>query len=248
VRADVRQVLHNDYSAGLDGIDDVPTEYVVAILAEAVDLPGQLAEMPLGRASAFRLKRTLQSEVPAIDFTPAPRAKETIVGADGWTVQANIHPDYIARRLELYVCKRDNDMQPEATFAPDQVSAVKLNGLLQETLSVGIDNEWYFKPSSYRGQAGNAMLRLDGIGAGIIADRDKRGSWTRYLAAPLLKCKGRLHCLSCPDTRCDNQLRRETRKPLTNIIVSGVMQPDTVLFRMVPAICGDGIEARRVLV
>lgn len=92
-RADVRQVLHNDYSAGLYGINDVPTEHVVAILAEAVDLPGQLAEVPLGRASAFRLKRTLQSEVPAIDFTPASGAKETVVGADGWTVQANIHTE-----------------------------------------------------------------------------------------------------------------------------------------------------------
>nr|WP_235789148.1 hypothetical protein [Pyrinomonas methylaliphatogenes] len=59
-RADVRQVLHDDHGAGLDGIDDTPTEHMVAVAPEAVDLPGQLAQVPLSRAGAFCRRLTLE--------------------------------------------------------------------------------------------------------------------------------------------------------------------------------------------
>ena len=51
--ADVHQVLHHNYGAGLDGIDNTPAQNVVAVAPGAVDLPGQLAEVPFGRAGAF---------------------------------------------------------------------------------------------------------------------------------------------------------------------------------------------------
>ncbi len=51
--ADVVQVLHHDYGANRRRIDDSPTDHMVAVAAEAVDLPGQAAQTPLGRASSF---------------------------------------------------------------------------------------------------------------------------------------------------------------------------------------------------
>jgi hypothetical protein len=59
-RADVRQVLHDDHGAGLDGVEDAPAQNVVAVAPEAVDLPGQLAQVPLGRAGAFCRRLTVE--------------------------------------------------------------------------------------------------------------------------------------------------------------------------------------------
>jgi|GEM_PF-3723435 len=52
-RPDVRQVLHDDHRAGFHGIHDAAAQNVVAVAPEAVDLPGEAAQMPLGRAGAF---------------------------------------------------------------------------------------------------------------------------------------------------------------------------------------------------
>jgi hypothetical protein len=245
--ANMHQILHDDHSTGLDGIDDTPTEHVVAIAAEAVNLPGQLFKRPLGRAGAFRLKRALQSEVPAVDVPPAFAATESMVGADSGTRKPQVHAYSLARRLELHVGKGDDDMQPEPALVPDQVGAVKLNGLFQEMLSMGIGNERNFEPSCYRRQADDTLLRLEGIGTGIVADRNQGGGWTRRLAAFFLEGKGGFYRLRRPDTCRDDQLRGQAGKPLAESIVGCMVQPDTVLLPVRPAMGGDGVETGRVL-
>nr|WP_067929584.1 hypothetical protein [Alicyclobacillus shizuokensis] len=72
----VIQVFNHNHGTDRNGIDDTPTDDVVAIAAEAVNLPGQTTQMSLGRASAFRLKRTLQSEISTVNVFPTAFPKE----------------------------------------------------------------------------------------------------------------------------------------------------------------------------
>jgi len=245
--ADVHQVLHNDHGAGLDGIDDTPAEQVIAVAPKAVDLPGQLAEMPLGRAGAFALETATQPKVPALDLLPTSFSEESVVGADGGTGKAHVHTDHLTRWLESHVRDRDDDMQPEPALAPDQIGAVKPDGLLQEVPGVGVSGERHFESSGRRGQADDALPGLDGVGAGIVADRDERGGRAGRLASLLLPRESGLYRLRRPDTRCDDQLRGEVGKPLPESVVGRMVQPDTVLLRVRPAIGGDGVETCRML-
>src|SRR5579875_1808765 len=136
---DANQVLHDDHGAGLDGVDDLPAQNVVAVAPEAVDLPGQLAEMPLGRAGAFALEAATKPEVPALDLLPTAFAHEVVVGADDRARKAHVHSHDLPRRVELHIGDGDDEMQPELTFAVDQVGAVVADGLIQQTLSVLTD-------------------------------------------------------------------------------------------------------------
>jgi len=245
--ADVHQVLHHNYGAGLDGIDDTPTQHMVAVAPEAVDLPGQLAEVPLGRAGAFALEAATEPEVPALDLLPAAFAKESVVGTDSRARKAQVHPNDISRRLELHVGDGDDDMQPEPPFAVDQVGAVEADGLVQNALGVRVNGERHLETPTDRGQAHGALLWLDGIRAGVVADRDKRSARTGGFLPLLSADQSGLHGFRRPHARGNHQLRGEVGEPLAQTVVRGVVQPDAVLLRMHPAVGAHGVEAFGVL-
>ncbi|MDP2871374.1 MAG: hypothetical protein Q8P31_02405, partial [Bacillota bacterium] len=245
--ADVPKVLNGDHCAGLDGIDDAPTEHVVAIAAEAVNLPGQLAEMFLSRKGAFRLKRTLQSEVPAVYFPPVFLAPKAVVGADGGPAEAHIHTDDNAGRLELHIGEGHHGVKPETAFAADQVGTVKANGLFQKTLGVWVSPEWHLEPSNQRGQADDALFALECIRPGIVANREESGGRAGYLAALPLQGKGASHRFRRPHAGRDHELSWKLGESLPEAVVGSMVQPDSVLLRMFPAMGGYGVEARGML-
>lgn len=245
--ADMSQVLNDDHGARLDGFNDTPTEHVVAIAAETVDLPGQFAEVPFGRAGAFRLKRTLQSEVPAVYFPPAFEAKEAVVGTDGGPAQAKVHADNSARRLEFHIRQGDDDVQPEPSLTEDQVGAVETDSLSQEGLGVWVDGEFELHPPLNAGEADCGCIPLGCVGTGIVPNRNQRSGWAGRFAALLFQGKGRSYRFRRPHTRRDNQLGREIREPLPKSVVGSMVQPDTVLLVGFPSGKADSVEAHGML-
>jgi hypothetical protein len=245
--ADISKILHDNHSAGLDGIDDTPTQSVVAVAPETVDLPSQLFEVSLGRAGAFALKTATEPEVPAFDLLPATFSKEPIIGTDGWTGNPQVHTNDIARWSELYIWKCNGNMQPEPSFAVDQVSTVKLDSPFQEVAGVRIYGKRHLDPTSHRGQADDTLLQFDGVRTRIVPDWCKCGDWTGNFAPPLPQHEGGFHRLSCPNTRRNDQLCRKAGKLFSKPTVGCMVQPNTVPFPMLPSVGSNGVETRRVL-
>jgi hypothetical protein len=245
--ADMSKVLHNNHSTGLDGIDDTPTQNVVAVAPETVDLPGQLAEMPLGRAGAFALETATEPEVPAFDLLPATFSKEPIVGTDGWAGNPQVHTSNIARWPKLYIWKRDGNMQPEPPFAVDQVSAVKTYSLIQDTSGMWSDSKWNFEPSCHRCKAYITVCNTKCVGTGVVPNWTQTASWLRYLSAALCAGKCITKRLAGTFPSGDHKLGRECWELLTQGVVGSMVKSDTVPLPALPAISAHGVETLRVL-
>jgi hypothetical protein len=244
---DMSKVLHDNHSAGLDGIDDTPTQNVVAVAPETVDLPGQLFEVSLGRASAFALETATGPEVPAFNLLPATFSKETVVGTDCWTGNTQVHTNDIAGWSELYVGKCDGNMQPEPSFAVDQIGAVKTCSLIQDTLGMWIDSKWNFEPSRYRCKAYITICDTECVGAGIVPNRAQTAGRLRYLSTALCAGKRTTKRLAGTFPSGDYKLGRECWEPTTQGVVGSVVKSNTVPLPVLPAISAHGIEALRVL-
>src|SRR5207249_626227 len=80
--ADVRQVLEDEHSTRGNAVHDAAREDVIAVSSETVNLPGGAAEVPTGRASAFRLEFSAKTKVPRFNLPPSPLAKEPGVRGD----------------------------------------------------------------------------------------------------------------------------------------------------------------------
>jgi len=246
-RPDVRQILHDDHGAGLNGIDDTPAQNVVAVAPEAVDLPGQFAEVPLGRAGAFALETATQPEVPVFDPLPTPFPKEAVVGADGWARKAHVHSHDRSGGTELDIRKCHYDMEPEPPFAADQVRAVEADSLIQHPLGVGIHGKGNLNPARYCGESDKALSRLQCVGAGVIADRPQGGAGTGSLATLLLAGNHGFQRFRRLHPGRNHQLCWKMGESLSEDAVGGVVQPGTVLLPLRPAISRDGVEAFSVL-
>ncbi|MEM4217068.1 MAG: hypothetical protein QXZ09_03510 [Candidatus Methanomethylicaceae archaeon] len=245
--SDARQILHDYHGAGLDGLDDAPAQNVVAVAPEAVDLPGQLAEVPLGRAGAFALKTATEPEVPAFDLLPAAFTEEAVVGADGMASKAHVHPYYRSGWTELDIRKCHDDMEPECPSAPDQVRAVEVCGLVHEAASIGIGDEGDLEPTSHRGQAYEALAWPKRVCSRVVADRREHGARAGRLAAFLLAGKGRFQCLRRSHSGRNYQLGRKAGVLLPQGAIGCMVQPNAVLLRMFPAVGRHCIEAGSML-
>jgi hypothetical protein len=239
---DVHQVLNSNHGTGLHGLDDTPAERVIAISAETVYLPSQFAEMFLGRASAFRLKRTLQSEVPAVDFRPASFTKESVVGTDSGPVQTQVYADNIAGRLELNLGKADDNVEPKSPLAKDQVGAIEADSLFQNTSRMGIGGERNLPPARDRGEAYNGRTALDGIGASIVPNRHQHGCRAGCLTVLLPAGQGGLDSFRCLDPGRNHQLCGETGMLFPQAVVGCMVQANAVLLGMLPAMGRNRIE------
>ena len=245
--ANAHQILHDDHGAWLDGIDDTPTQHMVAVAPEAVDLPGQLAEVPFGRAGAFALETATEPEVPALDLLPAAFAKESVVGADGGARKAHVYTNHIAGWAKLHIFERKDNMKTEPTLAVDQIGTIERNGLAKQLLRMAVYGEWNLEPTRHGGQPDDMLGWLQRIGTGVIAHRTQSGAGAGRLAALFLKGKGGLQRFCRLHPCCDQQLRRQVWELLPEGVVGGVVQPDAVLLPMRPSVRSDGIETLGVL-
>ncbi len=245
--SDVHQVLHHYHGAGLHRFDDAPTQDMVAVAPEAVDLPGQLAEVPLGRAGALALEAATEPEVPALDLLPATFPEEAVVGADGRARKAHVHPNHISRRLELHVGDGEDDMQPEPAPAPDHVGAVEADGLVQNALGVRVKGERHLEPPRHGGEAHIALGGAKRIGAGVVPNRAQTASRLGCLLAAPCAAKGTPQRLTGAFPGGDHKLGRKRWESFTQGAIGGMVEANTIPLLMLPAVGAHGVEAFGVL-
>gem|GEM_PF-4325594 len=242
--ADVVQVLNHNHGASGRRVDDSPTEHMIAVAAEAVNLPGQTAQTPLDRASAFRLKRTLQSEIATVNLLPATGAVELGVGRDGRAVQPHVNADRLPGWGDRNIGKRDNEMEQKPTLAVHQVRTVKPVGLRQYTTGVRVWQKRNGLSAGNGGEADNARVRAESICPGIVSNGHEGSVGTGRLSPLLLSVEGRPDGFCRLHARCNHQLGRQIRKRIPQVSIRGVMQTNAVLFDARPTVCADSIKTR----
>ena len=138
-------------------------------------------------------------------------------------------------------------MQPEPSFAVDQVGAVKTYGLIQDTSGMWIDSKWNFESSCHRCKAYITICDTECVGAGIVPNWAQTAGRLRYLSAA--PCAGKRTTKSLAGTfpSGNYKLGREFWEPLTQGVVGSAVEPDTVPLPVLPAISAHSIEALRVL-
>ena len=225
--ADMLEILNDDHCAELSGLNDTPTENVVAIAAEAVNLPGQLAKMPFGRAGAFRLKCALQSEVPAVYFPPVFGSRETIVGTDGGTGKTHVHADDIARWLKLHVGEFNGDMQEPAATAEDQISrkcaAADVFRIIRRECKRDSDS------SASRRKSHGTLVPLDSSRVVIVPGRTLGSCGAGYLAPLLAQCEGAAQGFRGLDPSLYHKIGNQSRTCRPDTVIRQVVQADTIL-------------------
>ena len=244
---DVHQVLHHDGSAGGDRINDAPGEHVVAVPPEAVNLPGQFAQVAFGRGGAFGLEVATEPEVPVVYFPPATGAEEMVVGRDGGTYYPQVYAHCLALVLEGHVRNRQDDVQPEAALPGDQVGAVEADRSVQQRGGVRVEPEGDSDAPPDRGQGCHRVHGEHSVGAGVVPDGDESPLGAGCLAALALPGEYRLDRLGGPHPGGANELGREPGVLDPQRVVGGLVELDPVLFPVVPPVGGDGVEADGVL-
>ncbi len=243
--ADIGQVLNGNHGSGFYGIDYTAAENVVAISAETVDLPCQFLEMSFGRASAFRLKTTLQPEVSVIDFFPTTFSEKLVVRADSGTLETHVHSHDFAGRSESNIGKGNDYMQPKPTLAENKIGRVKGSCFRPNTLGTRIECKPKFLPSCDSSKA--RYIVLHAITATVIADWRKCCFWARYLETFLLSAQKRRHRFSGAMRSGNHQLGGEIRVRVAIWVIGLLVQANEVLLLMLVANPRNCIEAFGVL-
>ena len=114
---DVGQVLEDQRGAWLHGLDQALGQHVVTVPAETFLAARHLAQVPLGRPCAFRLKSAAQTERAVLDLPPAASTEELGLGGHGGARHAEVNTDHLSRGLDLRLRGFDHDMQPKPTLA-----------------------------------------------------------------------------------------------------------------------------------
>ena len=262
VTPNIIQVLKDEGSARTCGINYAPTQNVVAITTEAVDLPADAPEVALRGLGAFRLEFELESEVSRIDFPPAAFTEELVVREDCGADKPKVYTDNLTTIDIFHVRDRDNCVQPEPILTSDKVSRVESSSRVEDVLIVGwytnrkhlpstscrkANGGWslagYLPPSSIR-----AAGRQHAITAGIVTNRKKLRMWNGNTAAFALESQHRLHGFSGANSRGADKLRRQSWILSPQWVVSRFVQLHAVLLSMIPAVSRYCVETSGVLV
>mgnify|MGYP001561843798 CR=1 FL=1 len=244
---DVCQILHRDGSARGYQINDAAAQHMVAVSPEAVDLPGQLAEMPFGRGGAFGLEAATEPEVSMVNRPPTAGAEELVVGRHRGAHEPQVYADNLAIILEGHVGESYHRMEPPVVLLEYQVGAIEADGLLQQSGGVGVQLEQDSEPPLDRGQGNDTLLSKHPVGAGIVSDGDAASHGTIGAAALALADEGRLDRFGGPYPGGADQLGGKAGVLRPERIVRGLVELDPVLLSALPAVGGYGVETSGAL-
>jgi len=241
------QVLNDNRCARFYGLNDLPTDHVIAIGAKPCRLACQLPEMAFGRLRAFALKRTLQSEVPALHLLPGTLTEKSVVRGHGGSGYPEVHTDHLPIRDYLRVRQRENDMQPELPAAVNQICAVISRRKGKHFSSAGIQRHGQRQPSANRRQRHVPFAQVGGVRALVVAYRRQVAMWLPNLFAAFLPGQRTFDRLRRSHSGGNHQLGGQVRVLLSERIVRRVMQVHAVFHSMLPSIGSDGVKASGVL-
>lgn len=241
--ADVGQVLEHNHAARLRALNDASTQNVVAIPPKPCLPPGHRPEMALGRPAAFGLKTATKPEVPLFNLLPAPLSQELTAGQSGGSVDAEIDPEGPTGGGDLRRVDGQDDVEPPARGAPDQVSTVEACRPVQPPPGLSMDPEREFDPARYGGQADNTVPGFQAVGTGIVADAGPLRLRSRDFPPRLLQRSRGPDGVTCLHPGRDHQLAREVRMLSPKFVVCRPVQCYAVCFPMLPAQCSDRVKA-----
>ncbi len=263
---DVREVFQREGRASGSTGNDAFREDMVMIGASPKLCAAQLLEVSPGRAAAFGLQLSLETQRAPFLFLPSALPQEQARRGDSRAIQTQINPDHFFRRGGHGLREGDDDMQGEMPLALTQIGRADLvTGILRE---VSGNREGQFDAPFDGRQAIGVRRPLDPIRAGVIADtghltaratnRLEHGRRLAPFQGFLHTCrKSRLFLLrprqrtldafSGTDTGRAYQLRGQIGELRPQGIVGAFVQLHAVATLCRKALMGNGIVARGML-
>lgn len=252
---DTAEVL-KDKSAANGGIgNDAFGDEVIARPVESRLLATQLLEVLFRRFCSFGLQFSFEAEATAVNLFPTPLSQELMCRSHGWTIESQVDSDDLLSRGNIRFRDRNHHMQPVLATAVAQISRGNRISLISGAEVRDSEREGHL-PIAGR-YANGLCLPIEGVGFLIVADRtehalwhlDRLEAWLRLALLPgrshLLRigrnlpglpCKSTFEGFRCLDTGLDEQVRNQPRTGNFHVTVRRVVQPDPVLFVVLPTV------------
>ena len=164
-------------------------------------------------------------------------------GGDGNAPDAQVTADHFAVGRDKRRGHVHHHMQVEALLLGVVAQICRTDPPRQIFTIAGGQGERHGDAATDGGKRGHATCELDPIRAGIVADGAAFRLQTRVLPALLVAFFHRLEGFGGFRARRHHELRRQRWVFCSEITVGGMMQANTILLMMVPAIAADRIEA-----
>ncbi len=238
-------VLNHDGRAREAALYDALGEDVIAIPVEASRRATQLFEMAASRFGSFGLQGTTETKTAAVHFFPVPISQEVTLRSDCWAIESQVYPKDIRGGGNVRLRDRNHDMQPGDAFAGTQVSRRNVRPLIGGT--GGRDGKRHALFASTGRETNRRRLPSERVRLFVVANGTKPRVGLTDVAAFLLAIKGRFEGFGCLDARLDEQIAHQAGTDCFRGIVHRMMQPNAILFVVLPTIGAHLIESRREL-
>ena len=188
----------------------------------------------------FRLQGAALLEMPRLDRSPAPLAKETAVARHGRLHESKVNPDHVIGRGDLGTRHGDHDVQPPDSIAGDQVGRI--------FFAAGVPSRvgWQVKrdrlPPARGGKPHRARRPVQPHGVDVVTGRTGSRARLADLASRFLESQRRLDGLSRLDPGLDMEIGYECRILRLERAGGRVMQRHAILLPLTPAVRRHRIE------
>ena len=239
--ANALEVFQHDYGPVAGHIYDPLGEDVVTIAPEPLLPVPDAPKMAPGGGSAFGLKIALEPEIPFFDFLPTSFAQEDIPGRNRWAVDSKIHADGLSRRGKRLVRQGQDGMQPPRTVSVKKVGGVELDGLGQNGRGIRIRRPDDLDAPN-RGSE-TRLTRKHPVRASVIANAPRFCARAMDLATLGPHRESGADSLGGFDPGRADELRRQTRVFLPELVIGGLVKRHAVLHTLLPSVSRDRVKA-----
>lgn len=237
--ANIRQIFNNDSGSGINALQNVLGQNMVAVPPEKSLLSREASQVLLRTFGAFGLQSTLQAKRAFLYFLPVTLAVKAVITGYSRTRDAQIHADGLPVALKLNVWQLHNHVQIPFAFLTNQVRRSRF--ATNRVRSVWWQFERHLLTALRGGKDGNVRFPIQLKSVAIETRRAKSRFWLRNIASFFLQSDGGLDGFGCFLTGLNVQIRDKRVAVFANAI-GGVMQFVGVPFSQSPTRFADVIE------
>jgi hypothetical protein len=238
--SDVLQVFDDDRGTGTHSSNDLLRDDVITISTKSSLLAPQFPQMTLSGLRVLGLQGSFQLEDPGLDVAPSPLAQELIVRCDSRLDYAEVHADDLVGWCDFGCGHDHHDVQQPATIALDEVGCCCLEP--DKLLAVVRNDDGDCQSACYCREFNFAGGPVELEGMHVESRRTARRLRTRNLAPLFVQAQCALDGLCGFDTRLDVQVTNESREPIFERAICGVVERNTILLVVLPSVGAHDVE------
>lgn len=259
--SNVGEILENEECASRGSGNEAFTQDMVYIPVEARLPLAKLFQVAFGRLRSVGLQFATKTKRATVNLFPVRRAEKLAVGGHGGAIESQVNADDYIGKGNSRLRNSYHHMQPPFAFAEDEISRGNRVPCILATPVGNSERQANLAPTGR--QASFLFAPVEGKRFRVVADRTKQalrhfdGLELRDGLSLLLGCRdlllvgsfmfhlpgeGAFESFGCLDAGLNKQVRDQPRTGGFRVVVRGVVQFDSILFMMLPAVATDMIE------